>query len=192
MIALNFKEQQFLCFSSGTFWLMHIVIDGYNLIRQSSQFSRLDMLDLQAGREALIDALAAYKRVKAHKITVVFDGQNAPPGMPRRDRHKGIVLHYSRAGELADAVIKRMAGRERERLLVVSSDKEVADYSAKKGAAVIGAAEFEERLFMAQMMAMKGGEPDNDGEWQPTTKKRGPSKRLPRRQRKMRKRINKL
>lgn len=172
---------------------MHIVIDGYNLIRQSSQFSRLDMQDIQAGREALIDALAAYKRVKAHKITVVFDGQNAPAGMPRRDRHKGIVLHYSRAGELADAVIKRMAARERERLLVVSSDKEVADYSAKKGAAVIGAVEFEERLFMAQMVAIKGGaEPEDDDGWQPTTKKRGPSKRLPRRQRKMRKRLNKL
>lgn len=172
---------------------MHIVIDGYNLIRQSPRFSQLDQQDMQAGRDALVDALSAYKRIKPYKITVVFDGKDAPAGMPRRDRHKGIVLHYSRGGELADAVIKRMAARERERILVVSSDRDVADYSAQKGAAVIGAAEFEERLFMAQTMAVKGGaECDADDGWQPTTKKRGPAKRLPRKQRKMQKRISKI
>ncbi len=40
---------------------LHIVIDGYNLIRQSHKFNQLDLLNLQMGREALIDALAAYK-----------------------------------------------------------------------------------------------------------------------------------
>ncbi|MBT8340292.1 MAG: hypothetical protein HKP58_15120 [Desulfatitalea sp.] len=172
---------------------MHIVIDGYNLIRQSSQFSHLDQQDLQAGRDALVDLLAAYKRIKTYKITVVFDGAGAPTGMPRRDRHKGIRLSFSQPGELADAVIKRMAVRERERLLVVSSDKEVSTYCAKKGASVIGAPEFEERLMLACLADMKGAaESGTSDGWQPTTKKRGPSKRLPRRQRKMRQRISKL
>ena len=53
---------------------LHIIIDGYNLIRQSGQLSMLDMQDLQLGREALVDMLAAYKRFKAHRITVVCDG----------------------------------------------------------------------------------------------------------------------
>ena len=88
------------------FYIMsiHIVIDGYNLIRQSRSFSDLDRQDLQMGREALVDALAAYKRVKPYAITVVFDGGDASGGMPRRDRLKGIELRYSNPGELADTV----------------------------------------------------------------------------------------
>ncbi len=36
---------------------IHIIIDGYNLIRQSSALSVLDNQDIQLGREALIDQL---------------------------------------------------------------------------------------------------------------------------------------
>ena len=53
---------------------VHVIVDGYNLIRQSAALSKFDQTDLQLGREALIDNLAAYKRIKKHKITVVFDG----------------------------------------------------------------------------------------------------------------------
>lgn len=172
---------------------MHIVIDGYNLIRQSLQFGDIDHQDIQAGREALVDALAMYKKVKPFPITVVFDGSDAPPGMPRRERLKGIDLRFSKPGELADTVIKRMAGREREQMMVVSSDREVADFAVSKGAAVISSQEFEQRLVMARMMDMKGErEDDQYTGWQPTTKKKGPSRRSPKRQRKMRRRISKL
>ena len=71
---------------------IHIIIDGYNLIRQSSALSDLDEQDIQLGREALIDQLAAYKRLKGHRISVVFDGQNASTTYSRRDRVKGIDI----------------------------------------------------------------------------------------------------
>lgn len=172
---------------------MHIVIDGYNLIRQSNLFSELDNQDLQAGREALVDALVKYKRVKAFPITVVFDGTGAPLGMPRNERMKGIELRYSQPGELADTVIKRMAHQKKEKLMVVSSDREVSDYAASMGAAVISSPEFEQRLLMASLMEVKGTADSEVSEgWQPTTKKRGPSKRLSKKQRKMRKKISKL
>lgn len=172
---------------------MHIVIDGYNLIHQSVQFGNIDRDDLQAGREALVDALVMYKKVKPYSITVVFDGHKAPPGMPRRERLKGIDLRYSKPGELADAVIKRMASREREQMMVVSSDREIIDFAARKGAAVISSSEFEQRLSLARMMDIKGeSEDDLRTGWQPTTKKTGPSRRLSKRQRKMRRKISKL
>jgi len=71
---------------------IHIIIDGYNLIRQSNSLSILDMQDIQLGREALVDMLAAYKKVKPHRITVVFDGTTAPPlftaaGPAQRNRY---------------------------------------------------------------------------------------------------------
>jgi predicted RNA-binding protein with PIN domain len=172
---------------------LHIAIDGYNLIRQSSYFSTLDQKDLQSGREALVDSLAAYKKIKRYAITVVFDGTSAPAGMVRRDRIKGIELRYSRPGELADAVIKRMAAREKQKLLVVSSDNDIVDYAQSMGSAVISALEFEQRLAMARIMDQKGQEAaESSTGWQPTTKKKGPSRRLPKKQRRMSKRISKL
>ena len=170
---------------------LHIAIDGYNLIRQSPYFSTLDQQDLQSGREALVDSLAVYKKMKRYAITVVFDGASAPVGMVRRDRIKGIELCYSRPGELADAVIKRMAAREKESLLVVSSDHEIVDYALSMGSAVISAPEFEQRLTMARF-ADQPEMADRGSGWRPTTKKKGPSRRLPKKRRRMAKRISKL
>ena len=87
------------------------------------------------GREALVNMLAAYRKTKPHRITVVFDGRDSPVFSPQRNRQKGISMRFSRRGESADDVIKRMAHKEREKALVVSSDREVADFSAARGAA---------------------------------------------------------
>jgi predicted RNA-binding protein with PIN domain len=171
---------------------IHIIIDGYNLIRQSRSFSDFDHQDIQLGREALLDTLAAYKRIKHHKITVVFDGTNAPPLSRHENRVKGIKVKFSRKGELADSVIKRMVSREREKALVVSSDMDVVSFAASKGAATIRSSDFEEKITMAAYMDIKGIEREGEGGWVPTTKKKGPSKRLSKRKRRDRIKIRKL
>ena len=172
---------------------MHIVIDGYNLIRQSRRLSAIEEVDLQAGREALVNELAAYRRLKPFRVTVVFDGGDAISGLPRRDRSKGIRLRYSAAGELADDVIKRIVAREKGGALVVSSDMEIVSFAEAKGAATISSVEFDERLEMAQYTDLKGTDDNgSDTGWQATTKKRGPSRRLPKRKRRMNKVIAKL
>ena len=107
---------------------LHILIDGYNLIRQSEALSAMERAGLQEGREALLERLASYKRIKHHPITVVFDGTHAHSPVQGRTRYKGINIIFSRPGELADTVIKRLVTRERERAVVVSSDKEIADF----------------------------------------------------------------
>jgi len=171
---------------------IHIIIDGYNLIRQSNSFSDLDRQDIQLGREALLDTLAAYKRIKRHKITVVFDGTNAPPFPQQENRIKGIKVKFSRSGELADSLIKRMAGREREKALVVSSDLDIVNFATAEGAATISSSDFEEKITMAVYMDTKGVESKDEGGWVPTTKKKGPSKRLSKRKRRNRIKIRKL
>lgn len=172
---------------------LHIVIDGYNLIRQSSRFATIEQQDLQSGREALVDALAEYKRVKHHAITIVFDGTKAPTGMPRKDRIKGINLRFSRMGETADTVIKRIAAREKQKLLVVTSDNEILNYAEAMGAAVISAPEFDERLIMTQYLDSKGGEFVDETKDRPfSTKKKGPPRRLPKSKRRMVRRISKI
>jgi predicted RNA-binding protein with PIN domain len=172
---------------------IHIVIDGYNLIRQSRQFSDIDRQDLQSGRDALVDALVAYKKVKPYAITVVFDGTAAYTGMPRRDVQKGIKVCYSAPGETADAVIKKMVVHEKEKILVVTSDADIVRYAETMGSVAISSSEFEDRLMMAQYMDLKGIDDfEEEKPWSVTTKKKGPSRRLPKRQRKMKKKLSKL
>lgn len=172
---------------------IHIIVDGYNFIRQSPQLSLLDQEDLAAGREGLIDMLVAYKKIKAHKITVVFDAYgNLSPG--GRERIKGIDVVYSRAGEIADVVINRMARHEREKALVVSSDREVASYASAQAATAVDCQSFSQRLEMAVYMNTKGLDQleDEDYGWKVTTKKKGPARKLSKKARRDRKRINKL
>lgn len=171
---------------------IHIIIDGYNLIRQSNSLSDLDRQDIQLGREALLDMLAAYQRIKRHMITVIFDGTNAPPFSRHENRVKGISVKFSRSGELADSVIKRMANHEREKALVVSSDMDIVNFAAAKGTATISSSDFEEKITMAVYMDTKGVEREDEGGWVPTTKKKGPSKRLSKRKRRNRIKIRKL
>ena len=173
---------------------LHIIVDGYNLIRRSNVLAPLDQADLELGRDSLLDRLAAYKKLKGHQITVVFDGAAQHSVFDRSDRQKGINIRFSRHGETADAVIKRMACREGEKALVVSSDREVSEASAATGAAVIGAGEFEDKLAMAEYMAVKGASPESENEtgWIPDTKKKGPSRKPPKRKRKNQRKIRKL
>ena len=171
---------------------MHIIIDGYNLIRQSKRWSLIDQQDIETGREALVDALAAYKKVKPHRITVVFDGATAPAYTAKRDRRKGIAIQFSSRDETADDVIKRLARRDREKALVVSSDQEILQSAESCGAAVINAAAFEAKLTQAFWSDKLTGADDDSDSWAPTTKKKGPSRRLPKRARKNRTKIAKL
>lgn len=171
---------------------IHIIIDGYNLIRQSKSFRHLDHQSMQLGRDALIDALAAYKRLKSHNITVVFDGAHAPYLAPSRDRIKGIRIQFSRTGESADSVIKRLARSERQKALVVSSDRDVVQSCEASGAATISAQGFENTIALAVEMQGNGDERDEQTGWKPTTKKKGPRRRLSKRKRRSRIKIKKL
>lgn len=170
---------------------VHIIIDGYNFIRNSDSLRALDRQDIQLGREALVDLLAAYKRIRPHRITVVFDGTGAPEFSAARDRVKGITVRFSRSGETADAVIKRMAARERERALVVSSDRSIVRSASASRAAIIDASEFEHRLQLAAAAGGAMADTDSDG-WVPTTRKKGPARRLPKRRRRNRSKVRKL
>ncbi len=172
---------------------LHVIIDGYNLIRQSDFFSPIDHRDLQQGRHVLIDQLAAYKRIKQHRITVVFDGANAPFFSERRNRIAGIDVLFSRTGELADHVIKRLAARERSRAVIVTSDRDIVRCAHAQGAATISAPEFEQKLMLAAADDMPEMKPDEDlCGWIPTTRKKGPRKRLPRHKRRNRRKTRKL
>ncbi|MEA3417393.1 MAG: NYN domain-containing protein [Thermodesulfobacteriota bacterium] len=171
---------------------IHIIIDGYNLIRQSDSLSVIDRRDIQSGREALLDTLAEYRKIKKHKITVVFDGTNAPSFSSRVEKLNGVKILFSRKGELADTVIKRMAATEREKALIVSSDLDIVNYAESQGAATISSPEFEGKVTMAVYIDTNASGMEDKGGWIPTTRKKGPRRRLSKKKRRSRVKISKL
>ena len=171
---------------------LHIIIDGYNLIRQSKHLRLLDRQDIARGRDALIARLAAYRKFKPHLITVVFDGSEACELCAPRDRAKGIHIIFSRGGETADGVIVRMARREREKALVVSSDSALARAAEACGATALESPEFEARMMMAEAMAGADGSDEETSARRLSTRKKGEGRRLPKRLRQQHSRAAKL
>lgn len=171
---------------------IHIIIDGYNLIRQSTALSALDRQDIMLGREALVKQLATYRKIKSHRITVVFDARHSPLFSQQTDRYKGIAIRFSRRGESADDVIKRMAREEREKALVVSSDREIVNYAALCGAATISAPQFENKIEIAIQVERHAAANENDSGRASRPKKKGPARRLSKKLRRNRMKIKKL
>jgi predicted RNA-binding protein with PIN domain len=167
---------------------MHLIIDGYNLIRQSQELQLLDARELEAGRAALLVRLAAYRQRSRHKITVVFDGWLGGDFKEGRDRFQGLLIIYSRRGEKADTVIKRLLEQEQQRAVVVSSDREIQAWAQEAGAAWITSAQFEMQHLLA---------PDNPADEEsegPDSRrlKKGPAHRLPKGERRRQQRLKKL
>ena len=166
---------------------MHLIIDGYNVIRQSQELQLLDARELEAGREALLARLAAYRERHRHKITVVFDGWLGGAPNETRDRRQGMLIIYSRLGEKADAVIKRLLAADRQRAVVVTSDREIQAWAQGVGAAWITAGQFEMQHLLA-----REGEAAEESDDAGRHLKKGPARRLPKAQRRRQQRLKKL
>ncbi len=173
---------------------LHIVIDGYNVIRQSPTLRAIERRSLEEGREALLQRLVSYKKTKHHPMTVVFDGADADCLMEAVTQWKGIHVLFSRQGESADTVIKSIVTREQERVVVVTSDREIAGFAAKHGATPIDSMEFENKMRLATYPDMNQTDFAEEEErgWTPTTRKKGPSRRISKREHRRRIRASKL
>jgi predicted RNA-binding protein with PIN domain len=174
---------------------MHIIIDGYNLIRQSDSLRRFERLGLEKGREALIKRLAAYRKLKGHRITVVFDGWIGGPLREERQQSEGVRIIYSRRGEKADEVIKKIARKgSGEELVVVTSDREIVEAVGRSGGVAIASPEFETRMTVeGAVLSEKGVSPEEEDDEDPRRgEKKGPSRRLSKKERLTERRRRKL
>ncbi|MEC4677089.1 MAG: NYN domain-containing protein [Nitrospirota bacterium] len=95
-----------------------IIVDGYNLTGTSHG-------DLAGQRESLVSLLIRYKKIRGHDITVVFDGWQSGGGREVSLTTGGVKVIYSRLGEKADYVIKRIIRLEKKEWIVISSDREI-------------------------------------------------------------------
>ena len=173
---------------------MFIIIDGYNLIRQSKILQRYEQKSLQAGRQALVSRLSDYQQKKGHKITVIFDGWQGEEREEERDRHNDVDIIYSRYGEDADTVIKRLAAQSEEETVVVSSDREIASFAASMGKTVLSSVEFES-VMNRSIASARGNNYINTSDDTgiiDRKSKRGPSRKLSKAQKNMQKIMRRL
>jgi predicted RNA-binding protein with PIN domain len=119
----------------------HLIVDGYNVTK-----SGFPDVPLEQQRSRLVRGLAGLTAQTGAEITAVFDGGTRPPAAPPTPR--GVRVLFSRSGQSADDLIRALvraepAGRP---VVVVSSDKEVADGVRRHGAYPLGAASLLRRL----------------------------------------------
>jgi len=108
----------------------HLIIDGYNVTK-----SGYGELSLAQQRERLTRSLTALAARTGAEITAVFDGAAVvvPTSSPR-----GVRVVFSPPDVIADDVIRQLAAAEPAGrvVVVVSSDREVADGVRRTGARV--------------------------------------------------------
>jgi predicted RNA-binding protein with PIN domain len=171
---------------------VRLIVDGYNLLGSSGECGLARGEDLAFTRERLLEALRRYKRMKGFRITVVFDGSGPRVGPAAPQIHKGIEVVYSRGPEKADEAIVKMVSRSPAGVVVVTSDQEVAGHSARLGASVISAQEFQRRMMAAVTRDLKGYEEDEEPGPRRSTQKKGASRKMKGRQRRDRRRLDRL
>ena len=175
---------------------LRLVIDGYNYICASMGLSgsHPGRMDPTEERDALIDKLLIYKKLKRAKIIVVFDGGRSGNIYRSENTHKGIEILYSRSGEEADTIIKEMARAQGKGLTIVTSDHELGSYCELHGAVIIRSGEFYDLLNMALYSDMKGVEEEDETQTPSDAggKRKGPARKLSKKDREKRKKLKKL
>ena len=128
---------------------MHIVIDGFNLIRRSPALGPIERSDFQQAQDTLVEWLTIYRRKRKHKVTVVFDGWDRGSITGSSRAQQGVQVVYSARGVTADQRIMSMAANSSEDMCIVSSDGEIARFAQSKGKTTLSSPEFEKKLHSA-------------------------------------------
>ncbi len=171
--------------------LMLLLIDGYNLLHSGRTLVHLNPLELQKERECLIDKLSHYRQTKPLEIVVVFDGWQGGWATEKRERKKGIDLIYSKVGEKADEVIKRMMKEKGSGVVVITSDRDIARYGDKFSIPVIPSELFSEKLEGIPFKFGKGHQRDIEEE-EEKSKRKGPSRQLSKKEKRCKAALKKL
>jgi predicted RNA-binding protein with PIN domain len=119
----------------------HLVVDGYNVTKRG-----FGEMSLEQQRKRLITGLGGIAAQTGDEVTVVFDGAERIHGLPPAPR--GVRVLFSHKGETADDLIRRLVRAEPpgRPVVVISSDREVADGVRRHGAYPLGADSLLRRL----------------------------------------------
>lgn len=108
---------------------VHLIVDGYNVTKRG-----YGELDLEQQRNRLVTGLSGLAAQTGAEVTVAFDGVGRLLGPPPSSRRVRVL--FSPQGQTADELIRRLVRAEPNGrpVVVISSDREVADGVGRAGA----------------------------------------------------------
>jgi predicted RNA-binding protein with PIN domain len=108
---------------------VHLVVDGYNVTKAG-----FGELSLEQQRSRLVTGLGGLAAQTGVEVTCVFDGAERMHGLPPTPR--GVRVLFSRKGQTADELIRQLVRAEPSGrpVVVISTDREVADGVRRHGA----------------------------------------------------------
>lgn len=118
--------------------IMLILIDAYNILKQRAG-NAVEVTDRE--RSDFLHKIRGYCKHKGHEPLVVFDGGSyqRPTTLP----HHGVTVIYAGHRSTADEVLKDLIElNQRRDVLVVSSDREVAEHASRHNTPSIDAINF--------------------------------------------------
>lgn len=121
---------------------VHLVVDGYNVTKTG-----YPDLPLEGQRTRLVTGLSGLAARTGAEVTCCFDGATVLGRVPAVSA-RGVRVLFSRPDEIADELIRRLVRAEPpgRPVVVVSSDREVADGVRRAGARPVSAAALVRRL----------------------------------------------
>jgi len=121
---------------------VHVIVDGYNVTKTG-----YPDLPLEQQRARLVAGLVALAARSGAEVTCCFDGATVTGHVPSMSR-RGVRVLFSKPGEIADELIRRLVRAEPEGrpVIVVSSDREVADGVRRHAARPVSSAALVRRL----------------------------------------------
>jgi uncharacterized protein len=113
-----------------------ILVDGYNVIKNNVMFRTAEFRSLAEARSLLLRKLQNRYSRTTQRVVVVFDGDGKHEQVSHEEH---ICIIYSRYGETADSVIKRLAAEARvagRAVEMYSDDEEVRQSVAAHGGTI--------------------------------------------------------
>jgi uncharacterized protein len=122
-----------------------LIVDGYNIIHAWPALNvTMRTRGLEDARRQLVTALSEYSAQTGVAVTVVFDGQSRPGGLPTTEKTDGVTVRFGTKRASADHVIERAAYQASQRgegadVVVATDDRLERDVVGGMGVATMGA-----------------------------------------------------
>jgi predicted RNA-binding protein with PIN domain len=130
-----------------------VVVDGYNLLYARGEAPSA------ATRAHLVRDLVRWAERRRRRVVVVFDAWAQGQRVEQETTHGPVTVCFTRFGERADErIVRWVAGRPEA--VVVTSDRAVRQAVQRRGAAVLDAETFADRLTTA--LTPPGASPDGE------------------------------
>jgi len=122
----------------------YYIIDGYNALFSFEELKPLIEYNIDAAREAFLEALQNYQGYKKVGMLVIFDGYKVSGGIEHREERGNMSVVFTKERETADRYIEKMVyeGGKIYDYTVVTSDKPVQMASFNDGARRVSSHEF--------------------------------------------------